>query len=40
MKVRVIPVVVGALGTIHKGLVKELEHLEIRGQIEAIQTTA
>ena len=30
MKVTVIPIVVGALGTIHKGLVKELENLEIR----------
>ena len=27
----VIPLVVGALGTIPKGLVKALEHLEIRG---------
>ena len=28
-----------ALGTIPKGLVKGLEELEIRGQIETIQTT-
>ena len=40
MKVMVIPVVVGALNTITKGLIKELEDLEIRGQMETIQTTA
>ena len=33
MKVVVIPIVVGALGTIPKGLVKKLEDLEIR-QVE------
>ena len=32
----VIPFVVGALGTISKGLAKELEDLEIRGQVETI----
>ena len=36
----VIPIVIGALGTIPKGLVKGDEDLEIRGQIETIQTTA
>ena len=40
MKVTMIPIVVGAHGTISKELVKELEDLEIRGQVEAIQTTA
>ena len=40
MKVTVIPIIVGALGTIPKGLVKGLEDLEIRGQVETIQTTA
>ena len=40
MKVTVIPVVIGALGTISKGLVKGVEDLEIRGQVETIQTTA
>ena len=30
----VIPVVIGALGTTPKGLVKGLEDLEIRGQVE------
>ena len=34
MKVMVIPVVVSALVTIPKGLVKGLEDLEIRGQME------
>ena len=40
LKVTVIPVVVGALGTIPKGLVHGLEDLEIRGKVETIQTTA
>ena len=39
MKVTVIPMVVDALGKIPKGLVKGLEDLEIRGQVESIQTT-
>ena len=30
---------VGAVGTMPKGLVKEVEVLEIRGQVETIQTT-
>ena len=34
MKVKVIPIVVGALGTVPKGLEKSLENLEIRGRIE------
>ena len=29
MKVTVIPIIIGALGTVPKGLVKELEELEI-----------
>ena len=40
MKVMMIPIVVGALRTIPKGLVKGLENLEIRGQVDTIQTTA
>ena len=40
MKVIVIPVVTGALGTILKGLVKGLKDLEIRGQVKTIQTIA
>ena len=34
MKVTVIPILIGALGTVTKGLVKELEDLEIRGRVE------
>ena len=34
MKVTVIPVVIGALGTIPKRLVKGLEDLGVRGQVE------
>ena len=40
MKVTVIPIVIGALGTVTKGLVQGLEDLEIRGRVEIIQTTA
>ena len=36
----VIPVVIHALGTISKGLVRVLEELEIGGRVETIQTTA
>ena len=32
MNVTVIPIVIGALGAIHKGLVKKPEDLELRGQ--------
>ena len=39
MKITVIPIVVGALGTVTKDLVKGLENLEVRGQVETIQTT-
>ena len=39
MKAILIPIVVGALGTIPKALIKRLEYLEIRGQVETIQTT-
>ena len=34
------PVVIGALGTITKGLLKGLEDLEVGGLVETIQTTA
>ena len=34
MKVTVIPVVIGALGTVTKGLKKGLGDFEIRGQVE------
>ena len=40
MKVTVIPIVIGALGTAPKGLERGLEELEIRGRIETVQTTA
>ena len=39
MKVTIIPIVVGAFGTVTKGLLKGLEDLEIRGRVETIQTT-
>ena len=35
-----IPIGIGALGSIPKGLVKGEEDLEIRGLVETIQTTA
>ena len=40
MKITVTQIVVGALGTVTKGLVKRREELEIRGWVETIQTTA
>ena len=40
IKVTVIPTVISVLGTVPKGLVKELEELEIRTQVETIQMTA
>ena len=36
MKVTVIPIEIGALGTITKGLIQGLEDLEIRGRVETI----
>ena len=36
----VIPIEIGAFGTITKGLLKELEDLEVVGRVETIQTTA
>ena len=40
MRVTVIPSVISTLRTVHKGLEKGLDELEIEGQIEAIQTGA
>ena len=40
MKVTIIPIVMGAFGTVTKGLLKGLENLEVGGQVETIQTTA
>ena len=39
MKMTAIPIVIGALSTVTKGLIQELEILEIRGREETIQTT-
>ena len=39
MKVTIIPIVIGAFGTITKGLQKGLEDLEVGGRVETIQTT-
>ena len=33
---KVISIVICVFGTIHKGLIKGLEYLEIRGQVETI----
>ena len=40
MKVAIVPIVIGALGTITKGLLKGLEELEVSRRVETIQTTA
>ena len=40
MKVAVIPITVGALGMVPKGLEKRLEELEMGGRIKTIQKTA
>ena len=40
IKVTVIQIVIGALGTVTKGLVQGLENLEIRGRVGTIQTTS
>ena len=40
MKVTIIPIVIGAFGTVTKGLFKGLEDLEVGGRVETIQTTA
>ena len=36
----IVPIVIGAFGTITKGLLKGLEDLEVGGRVETIQTTA
>ena len=38
MKVTVIRIVIGALCAVTEGLLRELEDLEISGQVETIQT--
>ena len=40
MKVTAVPIVIGAIGTVTKGLVQRLKNLEIRGRVETIQTPA
>ena len=40
LKVTIVPIVIGALGTITKGLLKSLEDLEVVGRVETIQRTA
>ncbi len=40
MKVTIVPIVLGALGTVTKGLLKGPEDLEVGGLVETIQTTA
>ena len=39
MKVTIVPIVIGAFGTITKGLLKGLEDLEVGGRVETIQMT-
>ena len=40
MQVTIIPNVIGAFGTITKGLLMGLEDMEVGGRAETIQTTA
>ena len=40
MKVKIVPIGIGAFGTITKGLLKGLEDLEVGGWVETIQMTA
>ena len=40
MKVTIIPIVIGAFGTVTKGLLKGLEDLKVGGRVETVQTTA
>ena len=39
MKVTIVPIVIGAFGTITKGLLKGLEDMEVGGRVETIQMT-
>ena len=40
MKATIIPIVIGAFGTVTKGLLKVLEDLEVGGRVETKQKTA
>ena len=39
-RVTIVPIVIGAFGTVTKGLLKGLENLEVGSQVETIQMTA
>ena len=39
MKVTIVPIMIGAFGTVTKGILKGLEDLEVGGRVETIQTT-
>ena len=40
MKVTIILIVIGAFGTVTKGLLKGLEDFEVGGRVETMETTA
>ena len=40
MQVTIIPIVIGAFGTVTKGLLKGLQDLEVGRRVDTIQTTA
>ena len=40
MKVTIVPIVIGAFGTITKGLLKDRKDLEVGGRVETVQRTA
>ena len=40
VKVTIVPIVIGAFGTVTKGLLKGLDDFEVGGRVETIQTTA
>ena len=40
MKLTIVPIVIGAFGTVTKELLKSLENLEVGGGVETFQTTA
>ena len=40
MKVTIVPIVIGAFGTVTKELIKVLEDIEVGGRVKTIQTTA
>ena len=40
MKVSIVPIVIGAFGSVTEGLLKGQEDLEVGGRVKTIQTTA